>query len=180
MVLVFSFDRIVLISLGEQNPRATDCIGCCTGFVGSARMNDPKDKDPKADSGRYATPGERRSGRVGFDDRGNSVWEWQLETGVYSRDVNTQRLKKLDLDELSIADTAINKNPAGLTPEGKSTEFNPYNSSPPVGGGSSPYDTARAMGDKFAGKPKEQPKRTLDDMRKLSEAIKKQKEGEKK
>ena len=142
-------------------------------------MNDPKDKD-KADSGRYATPGEKRSGRVGFDDRGNSVWEWQLETGVYSRDVNTQRLKKLDLDELSIADTAINKNPAGLTPEGKSTEFNPYNSSPQVGGGSSPYDTARAMGDKFAGKPKEQPKRTLDDMRKLSEAIKKQKEGEKK
>ena len=143
-------------------------------------MNDPKDKDPKADSGRYATPGEKRSGRVGFDDRGNSVWEWQLETGVYSRDVNTQRLKKLDLDELSIADTAINKNPAGLTPEAKSTEFNPYNSSPQVGGGSSPYDTARAMGDKFAGKPKEQPKRTLDDMRKLSEAIKKQKEGEKK
>ena len=180
MALIFSFDRIVLISLGEQNPRETDCIGCCTGFVGSAGMNDPKDKDPKADSGRYATPGEKRSGRVGFDDRGNSVWEWQLETGVYSRDVNTQRLKKLDLDELSIADTAINKNPAGLTPEGKSTEFNPYNSSPPVGGGSSPYDTARAMGDKFAGKPKEQPKRTLDDMRKLSEAIKKQKQGEKK
>jgi hypothetical protein len=36
------------------------------------------------------------------------------------------------------------------------------------------------MGDKFAGKPKEQPRRTLDDMRKLSEAIKKQKQGEKK
>jgi hypothetical protein len=149
--------------------------------LGSADMNEPKDKDSKANSGRYASPGEKRSGRVGFDDRGNSVWEWQLETGVYSRDVNTQRLKKLDLDELSIADTAIHKRPTGFTPEGKSsTEFNPYNSSPPVGGGSSPYDTARAMGDKFAGKPKEQPKRTLDDMRKLSEAIKKQKQGEKK
>lgn len=148
-------------------------------------MNEPKDKDRKGDSagdsGRYAAPGEKRSGRVGFDDRGNSVWEWQLETGVYSRDVNTQRLKKLDLDELSIADTAIHKKPTGLTPEDKpGTEFNPYNNAPPVGGGSSPYDTARAMGDKFAGKPKEQAKRTLDDMRKLSEAIKKQKQGEKK
>lgn len=144
-------------------------------------MNDPKDKDRKSDSGRYAAPAEKRSGRVGFDDRGNSVWEWQLETGVYSRDVSTQRLKKLDLDELSIADTGTHKRPAGPTPESKpGTGFNPYNSSPPVAGGSSPYDTARAMGDKFAGKPKEQPKRTLDDMRQLSEAIKKQKQGEKK
>ena len=144
-------------------------------------MNDPKDKDRKSDSGSYATPAEKRSGRVGFDDRGNSVWEWQLETGVYSRDVNTQRLKKLDLDELSIADTATHKRPTDLTPEAKpGTGFNPYNSSPPVGGGSSPYDTARAMGEKFAGKPKEQPKRTLDDMRQLSEAIKKQKQGEQK
>lgn len=145
-------------------------------------MNDPKDKDPKGDSGSYASPGEKRSGRVGFDDRGNSVWEWQLETGVYSRDVNTQRLKKLDLDELSIADTAINKKPTGFKPDGKPTsgEFNPYDRSPPIGGGSSPYDTARALGDKLADRPKEQPKRTLDDMRKLSEAIKKQKQGEKK
>ena len=51
--------------------------------------------------------GEKRSGRVSYDERGNSVWEWQLETGVYSRDVSTQRLRKLELGELSIAETAL-------------------------------------------------------------------------
>jgi hypothetical protein len=138
-------------------------------------MNDPKDKDAKSSEESPAS-GEKRSGRVGFDERGNSVWEWQLETGVYSRDVNTQKLRKLDLDELSIADTAINKKPSGFTPDAKrETGFNPYNRSPQVGGGSSPYDTARAMGEKFRDKPKDAKPRTLDDMRKLSEAIKKDK-----
>jgi hypothetical protein len=184
MANIFSFDRIALIFLGEQNPRAMGFIDVGQELLRSVAMNEPKDKDRKGDSagdsGRHATPGEKRSGRVGFDDRGNSVWEWQLETGVYSRDVSTQRLKKLDLNELSIADTAINKKPTGLTPETKSSPgFNPYNSSPTVGGGSSPYDTARAMGEKFAAKPKEPPKRSLDDMRKLSEAIKKQKDEKK-
>ena len=81
--------------------------------------NDPK--NPKNDSG--VKPGDvvpgptddgKRSGRVSFDSRGNSVWEWQLETGVYSRDVNTQKLKKLDLGDLSIAETGILKQPPGL------------------------------------------------------------------
>jgi hypothetical protein len=133
-------------------------------------MTDPKDKDSKPS-------GEKRSGRVGFDERGNSVWEWQLETGVYSRDVTTQRLKKLELDELSIAETATHPRPAGLEPEQKPRGggFNPYDNSPRSGGGGSPYDTARALGDRFKDKPKPERPRTLDDMRKLSEAIKKQK-----
>jgi hypothetical protein len=139
-------------------------------------MSDPKDKDAKDlefDSG----SGEKRSGRVAFDDRGNSVWEWQLETGVYSRDVNTQRLKKLELDELSIEDTAAHKRP-GFGPDGKpGGGFNPYNTAPKATG-SSPYDSGLSFGDKP--KAKEDRPRTLDDMRKLSEAIKKQKEREKK
>ncbi len=143
-------------------------------------MNDPKDKDAKDIGANEQLGSEKRSGRVGFDERGNSVWEWQLETGVYSRDVNTQRLKKLDLNELSIADTAINKKPEGFKPDAKpETGFNPYNNSPSVGGGSSPYDTARAMGEKLRDKPKEPEKpRTPADMRRLSEAIKRKKEGE--
>lgn len=139
-------------------------------------MNDPKDKhakDHELDSG----SGEKRSGRVAFDDRGNSVWEWQLETGVYSRDVNTQRLKKLDLDELSIEDTAARRGP-GLGPEGKpGGGFNPYNTAP-KSSGASPYDNGLSFGNQD--KPKENRPRTLDDMRKLSEAIKKQKERENK
>ena len=39
----------------------------------------------------------------------------QLETGVYSRDVDTQRLKKLDLNDLSIAETGTYARPPGLT-----------------------------------------------------------------
>lgn len=143
-------------------------------------MSDPKDKDAKdlefdSDSG----SGEKRSGRVAFDDRGNSVWEWQLETGVYSRDVNTQRLKKLELDELSIEDTAAHRGPS-FGPEGKpGGGFNPYNTAP-KSSGSSPYDSGLSFADKAKPKVKEDRPRTLDDMRKLSEAIKKQKEREKK
>lgn len=138
-------------------------------------MSDPKDKDPKPveESG-----GEKRSGRAGFDERGNSVWEWQLETGVYSRDVTTQKLKKLELGELSIAETATNPRPTGFgttEPKTPGGGFNPYDSSPSIGGSGSPYDTARALGDRFKDKPKTERPRTLDDMRKLSEAIKKEK-----
>lgn len=39
----------------------------------------------------------------------------ELETGVYSRDVDTQRLKKLDLNDLSIAATGTYRRPPGLT-----------------------------------------------------------------
>jgi hypothetical protein len=61
-----------------------------------------------------------------------------------------KKLKKLDLDELSIADTAVNKKkPAGFTARQGAGRLQPYNSSPQVGGGSNPYDRARAMGDTF-------------------------------
>src|SRR5262245_58527377 len=84
------------------------------------------------------TPGQadadKRSGRATFDSRGNPIWEWQLETGVYSRDVNTQKLKKLDLGELSIADSGIHQRPDIAS--GKPAP-------PPKlpGGGVNPYDT---------------------------------------
>jgi len=125
---------------------------------------------------------QKRTGRVSFDDRGNSVWEWQLETGVYSRDVNTQKLKKLNLDELSIAETGVNKRPLGLADSKQEPMpgggFNPYNNSPQVGGGTSPYDTARALGDKFSERPRPTKPKTPDEMRKLDEWIKMKKRVE--
>lgn len=139
-------------------------------------MSDPKDNDRTSTRKGLPAQSEKRSGRVTFDERGNSVWEWQLETGVYSKDVSTQKLKKLELDELSIAETAVIKRPAGLAGGDKKvpgTGFNPYDSTPRVGGGTSPYDTARALGDKVRQEPEPQKRRTLDDMRKLSEQIKK-------
>jgi hypothetical protein len=135
-------------------------------------MSDSKSKGPQPPPAPEPSE-QKRTGRVGFDDRGNSVWEWQLETGVYSRDVNTQKLKKLNLDELSIADTGLNKRPLGVA-ESKEPGggFNPYNNSPQVGGGSSPYDTARALGDKFSNKPRPTKPKTPDELRKLDEWIK--------
>jgi hypothetical protein len=116
--------------------------------------------DPKAES-------EKRSGRVSYDERGNSVWEWQLETGVYSRDVSTQRLRKLELGDLSIAETATHKRPPGLgnpSPSDKKSEppkapppgggFNPYDSASSArNSGGNPYDNARAAGQRLQPKP---------------------------
>jgi len=38
---------------------------------------------------------EKRSGRAVWDSRGNSIWEWQTQPGVFSRDIDTIRLKAL-------------------------------------------------------------------------------------
>jgi hypothetical protein len=137
-------------------------------------MSDPNNKGSAETPQSSASPGsEKRSGRVGFDERGNSVWEWQLETGVYSRDVSTQKLKKLELGDLSIAETAVNKRPPGLggakapMPGGG---FNPYDNSPQTGGGFNPYDNAKALGNKFQPTPPTyQPARKPADLKKLEE-----------
>ena len=110
------------------------------GAHNRAVMSDPKDKPP-------AAPDDKRSGRAGVDERGNTVWEWKLETGVYSRDITTQRLKKLDLGDLSIAETAKHERPSGLREKGIAPKkpgggFNPSDSAGESTGGN-PYDNAR-------------------------------------
>lgn len=150
-------------------------------------MSGPEDKDKAPQAKQTPTVGEsgtdKRSGRVSFDSRGNPVWEWQLETGVYSRDVSTQKLKKLDLGDLSIAETARHKKPSGLEepqPPAASERnerpthagFNPYDSTSSPSGGFNPYDTARSAGDRL--KPSQPPAaspRKPTDMRKLDEWI---------
>lgn len=119
-------------------------------------MSDPKDRDPKSKSPPPAPADDgSRSGRPGVDERGNTVWEWKLETGVYSRDISTQRLKKLDLGDLSIAETASHQRPEGLGADKKPPQkktpgggFNPYDSSG-GGAGGNPYDNARNVGKKM-------------------------------
>lgn len=121
-------------------------------------MTDPK--APKTPRGSDPTAvgdkgSDKRSGRVAYDSRGNPTWEWQLETGVYTRDVSTHRLRKLDLGDLSIAETA--KHPT-IDPEKAAEEqrraatgggFNPYDNSSSTPGGFNPYDNARALGGKL-------------------------------
>jgi hypothetical protein len=126
----------------------------------------------------------KRSGRVAFDARGNPIWEWQLETGVYSRDVTTQKLKKLDLGDLSLVETGTHKQPSGLNPAEAAPAprkertpgagFNPYDSAPLKGSeGSNPYDNARALGKKATPAPTpDASARKPTDLRKLDEWIK--------
>ena len=130
-------------------------------------MSDSKHKGPDEPS----APEPKRSGRVGFDERGNSVWEWQLETGVYSRDVSTQKLKKLELGDLSIAETAVNRRPPGLGGAPKALPgggFNPYDNSPRAERGANPYDKTSSA----ANKPKATAPRSPADLKKIEEWMK--------
>src|ERR1700723_657654 len=112
----------------------------------------PAELSQKKDAGR-----EKTTGRVKFDDRGNAVWEWQLETGSFGLDVSTQRLQKLANPTLSIADDAptpfetVRANPLGTKK------------------GYDPYDSGR-LGKK--------PPPAKKDLRKLSEWLKMKKQFE--
>jgi len=93
--------------------------------------------------------GPKISGRAVADEKGNQKWIWQsAETG----DVDTAVVRALG---------------EGLTLDGSTP-----GDAASVGGGSNPYDSSRSSAaDKERAK-----RRTLDDMRKLSEAIKRSKQ----
>ena len=101
--------------------------------------------------------GDKSTGRVKFDERGNAVWEWQVETGAFGVEVSTQRLQKLEHPALSIADDAptpfetVRSNPLGTKK------------------GYDPYDSGR-LGKK--------PPPAKKDLRKLSEWLKLKKQAE--
>jgi len=128
-----------------------------------SKPGDPRSDPPASkETGEPAkgAPAGKSSGRIAYDDRGNSVWEWQLETGVYSRDISTQKLKKLDLNDLSIADTAIQRQPSG-------GGFNPYDNSSSAGGNVArdPY----SGGGRAPLKPAAEARRKPTDLKKLQE-----------
>jgi hypothetical protein len=101
--------------------------------------------------------GDKSTGRVKFDERGNAVWEWQVTTGAFGAEVSTQRLQKLEHPALSIADDAptpfetVRSNPLGTKK------------------GYDPYDSGR-LGKK--------PPPAKKDLRKLSEWLKIKKQAE--
>ena len=51
-----------------------------------------------------------RSGRATWDERGNTVWEWQTAPGIYSKEISTQQLRVLQAKELQLVDQ-----PPGIT-----------------------------------------------------------------
>ncbi len=66
---------------------------------------------------------DRKSGRVRFDERGQAVWEWAVQTGMFDRNASTQRIRALTEApvKLEIADGTADK-PAGPKP----ATGNPY------------------------------------------------------
>jgi hypothetical protein len=112
---------------------------------------EPNEPSPKGGTG------DKSTGRVKFDERGNAVWEWQVETGAFGAEVSTQRLQKLEHPALSIADDAptpfetVRSNPLGTKK------------------GYDPYDSGR-LGKK--------PPPAKKDLRKLSEWLKLKKQAD--
>jgi hypothetical protein len=99
---------------------------------------------------------QQPAGRIAFDERGNAVWQWRTENGDFKADVDTRTVKALQ-------DASDAKLGAGAPPNPNDSNHNPY----------STVDNPRA--------PQRGPRRTLDDMRKLSEEIKRSRaEGSKK
>lgn len=132
-------------------------------------MSDPKDKKPAGEKPAADGPppaSEKSSGRVAFDSRGNPIWEWETSTGIYGRDVSTQRLRKLEAKDLAIVDTppAEGKKRPHKGKElsmadpvvNRETGFNPYNSMSAI--------PPRKVAD--------QPRKPIKDLRKLDDWIK--------
>lgn len=111
-------------------------------------MSDSKDKP--VSGAKPNQPGEaKESGRVAFDARGNPVWEWKTATGMFDRNVSTQRLKKLEAKELSLLDTAP------VVPRSKGLALEEPAKMP--GGGVNPYNSVSPS--RLAGHHKPDPNR---------------------
>jgi hypothetical protein len=95
------------------------------------------------------------SGRIAFDARGNAVWQWRTESGDFKSDVDTQTVRAIQ----NATDVNLGDPPATCSP------------SQPVN--HDPYSTAGAP------RGQKSPRRTLDDMRKLSEEIKRARDPKK-
>ncbi len=49
--------------------------------------------------------GNSKSGRAAWDERGNSIWEWQTRPGVFTRDIEPEQLQKLEAGHLRLVDS---------------------------------------------------------------------------
>jgi len=71
------------------------------------------------------------TGRVRFDERGNAVWEWAVNTGSFGKDVVTSRLKKLENSSLSIStdeSSAPPERPVAIRKGVAQDGYSPYDS----------------------------------------------------
>jgi hypothetical protein len=112
----------------------------------------------------------KSSGRPTFDSRGNAVWEWKTETGQFSVDVSTQRLKKLEAPELSLDETVRIKKLDGLTLKEGSMPgggFNPYERAAPANKNAGWPNTPAVAQKKPI--PAQAPRKPVKDLKRLQE-----------
>lgn len=95
----------------------------------SSDKSKPSTTPKPAEASTHKTAGApKATGRVQFDDRGNAVWEWQVATGAFGREVSTQRLQKLEHPALSLADEGTRPNSVRSNPLGTKKGYDPYDS----------------------------------------------------
>jgi hypothetical protein len=87
-------------------------------------MSDQSRKDPKQNAPPAKAGEERKSGRVRFDERGQAVWEWAVQTGMFDRNASTQRIRALTEApvNLQLDETVTTAKPAAANP----VTGNPY------------------------------------------------------
>ncbi len=132
-------------------------------------MSDPKDKKPLPGAPASPPDAEKGSGRVTFDARGNPVWEWETSTGIFGRDVSTQRLKKLEAKDLAIVE---NPPPEAKDPKKKQFKASDLSIEGPRASratGFNPYDSSGAVSPR---KVADEPRKPKTDLRKLDQWIK--------
>ncbi len=82
-------------------------------------------------------PGEKESGRVVTDARGNAVWAFRDSEGQYRKDPTTTLVEKLAAPDLRIESTIITRAPDGTSAK----------ASGPAGGGFNPYESSAGYRD---------------------------------
>jgi hypothetical protein len=87
--------------------------------------------DPKHAPDRQSPVTNNVTGRVRFDERGNAVWEWAVNTGSFGKDVVASRLKKLENSSLSIStdeSSAPAERPVAIRKGVAQDGYSPYDS----------------------------------------------------
>ena len=101
-----------------------------------SKPNPPSDTKLPA-PGREAASSRAQSGRVQFDERGQAVWEWAVQTGMFDRNATTQRVRALSeaAMNLSIEDTpppvsGTQAAKAAIAPPKRGDAVTPYDRAP--------------------------------------------------
>ncbi len=87
--------------------------------------NDPKSPPPAKPAAEK--PGtDQKSGRVRVDERGQAVWEWAVQTGMFDRNASTSRIRALTEGATMNLELEEGPAPKPSPAAAKPTTGNPY------------------------------------------------------